>query len=336
MSSSKKDLSISFIRMLSCCLIISCHIFQYYGKLIAFWLNVGVPIFLVVSGWLYAGKTITNITQWLAKNAKKILLPVYLYLLLFFFIRAIITKDFDFHLIEIREAFFLTEYPGGLEHLWFIIYILLCYLVTPFLQSFWENVSAKSKTSFILCISLILFCLFTQVINQVYMTRFDSAWVFCYIAGYYFRKIADRTEYKTLYKIGKLIVILWAIVMCALRIYAQYILESQSWRTELVDRYSHSFLGIALFLLLYDFLGNRCTSALRKIQTVLGWSDKYSYKVYISHSVFILGQFSLLGLTPYKTLNITIILALSVLCALMLDIFESKTEILFKKYIFQI
>ena len=45
---------ISLLRAVSMCSIILCHILQFYGNELAFWFNVAVQIFLILSGYLYA------------------------------------------------------------------------------------------------------------------------------------------------------------------------------------------------------------------------------------------------------------------------------------------
>lgn len=52
----KKDYSISAIRLLAFIFIVSCHLCQYYSHPIRSWLNVGVQMFLFISGHLYGGE----------------------------------------------------------------------------------------------------------------------------------------------------------------------------------------------------------------------------------------------------------------------------------------
>ena len=52
----EKNASISLIRMVAMSFIIICHIFQTYGNELAWWFNVGVQIFLIISGYLYCSK----------------------------------------------------------------------------------------------------------------------------------------------------------------------------------------------------------------------------------------------------------------------------------------
>ena len=56
-------------------LIIACHFLQYYGNELAWWLNVGMQIFFVVSGFLYGNKNINDPIQFIKQRLKKILIP---------------------------------------------------------------------------------------------------------------------------------------------------------------------------------------------------------------------------------------------------------------------
>ena len=57
----KREYRISIIRILSMLAIVLCHIFQATEMNIAFGLNVGIQIFLFVSGFLCGRKEIKNI-----------------------------------------------------------------------------------------------------------------------------------------------------------------------------------------------------------------------------------------------------------------------------------
>ena len=52
-----KELSVSMIRLLAMLSIIACHFCQYYNSEWAWWLNVGVQVFFIISsGYLYGNK----------------------------------------------------------------------------------------------------------------------------------------------------------------------------------------------------------------------------------------------------------------------------------------
>ena len=70
-----KNNAVAFIRLISLIMIVSCHILQGLGNKMAFWVNVGVQIFLFISGFLYGTKKIDNFSNFYKQRLIKILLP---------------------------------------------------------------------------------------------------------------------------------------------------------------------------------------------------------------------------------------------------------------------
>lgn len=75
--------SVSIIRFIALCMIIVCHITQYYDLEICNWFNVGVQIFLCISGFLFSNKEIDNIPKFLNKRFLKVLIPYYIVFILY-------------------------------------------------------------------------------------------------------------------------------------------------------------------------------------------------------------------------------------------------------------
>ena len=123
-----KNYSISGIRLLSLLMIITCHIFQYLKIELAWWFNVGVQVFLCISGFLYGQKKITDTVTFYKHRFKKILIPYYVVFIIagtlqFFFARS----DLDLKCF-LGGLFCKTTINGG-GHLWFVGTILLCYVL---------------------------------------------------------------------------------------------------------------------------------------------------------------------------------------------------------------
>lgn len=69
-----------------------------------------------------------------------------------------------------------------------------------------------------------------------------------------------------------------------------------------IEGMSHLFLGMSLTLgLMHLFRG-------LKPMKILGFSDKYSYSIYIVHQLFILSPFTLMAITHNVVANIIIVL----------------------------
>jgi len=70
--------TITVIRAAAMILIVLCHYVSWYPSIsfVGQVFNVGVPLFFVISGFLYGGKTIENIPNWYIKQLIKISVPI--------------------------------------------------------------------------------------------------------------------------------------------------------------------------------------------------------------------------------------------------------------------
>lgn len=142
-----KDYSISFLRMTSMIFIVTCHFLQYYGNELAWWLNVGVQIFFFVSGFLYGHKEDVVSIDFIIKNFKKILIPYFCFLLPVIGLYAVFAKE-NLTLSLVRKTLLCASTIKGIGHLWFISYILFCYLITPYLYMIckkWKILERQSR-----------------------------------------------------------------------------------------------------------------------------------------------------------------------------------------------
>lgn len=80
-NSGGKSPTISLIRMLAMLSIIACHFCQYYNNEWAWWLNIGVQVFFILSGYLYGNKDIADSIGWIKRQFIKILVPYYIFLI---------------------------------------------------------------------------------------------------------------------------------------------------------------------------------------------------------------------------------------------------------------
>ena len=74
------DYSISFVRVCAMFFIMICHVGSRFNlEVVGQFFNVGVPIFFLISGFLYGGKEITDAKQWLSKRLIRIYIPLLLW-----------------------------------------------------------------------------------------------------------------------------------------------------------------------------------------------------------------------------------------------------------------
>ena len=85
-----KDYSISCVRFIAMCFIVVCHMMQrddfasdIYGAHIgwAFWFNIGVQMFLFISGFLYGKKESVDTVSFFKRAFPKILVDYYIFVI---------------------------------------------------------------------------------------------------------------------------------------------------------------------------------------------------------------------------------------------------------------
>lgn len=298
--------------------IIVCHFFQYYGNELAFWFNVGVQMFFCISGFLYGQKRIKNPLDFIIKNFKKILIPYFSFLLPTIVIYFLFARD-NISIVLAIKALLCSETIEGIGHLWFISYILFCYIITPYLNAFCNKIkNFKYQYALIICVLVLML---GQILFFVYNSRFVFSRVSCYILGYFLSFLLERYGVD-LFKLLTCFLSGVCVVANIIRIVFKYFLEQSFKGFNYFEQYSHALLGITLFLIIYIYFRNIKSSNLLKI------SDKYSYYIYIVHQLLILSPFSLMEITPYMYLNWLLVMLGIVILAVLLKNISNKATIM--------
>ena len=321
-----RDNRISFIRIFATLLIIICHIMQYYDYYLAWWFNVGVQIFLFLSGYLYGNKDkIEGITCWYFNRLKRILIDYYLFIFPGILFAILFNKN-----ITLTQIISLISFSGSggylaFDHLWFISTILFCYFLTPFFLYF-----LSEQKVLLLFIRLIIGLLIIEFICTFYFKHFTGAWINCYFMGIVYRKIKNQGSKNQLYLFDSL-----SVFLCCCCNILQIFFEMKNYNQLIPNTlwirfcaYSHVLLGFSLFLIIYRI----CGVISEKLFSILKFSDKISYDIYLVHQFFILGDFSILniekGSLPFKYL----LLLLTILtCSIIVNYFSSLLSRLLTK-----
>ena len=327
MAEQKRDLSISFVRMLAMMFIVICHVMQYYDVELAWWFNVGVQIFLCISGYLYGRKRILDILVFYRKNFVKILIDYEI--VVFAAVAAtVLFTDTVITVEEIAGAVLTVSTIAGGAHLWFIPTILMCYLLTPL----YERIFSRAEQSHKLLVpaAVLLFVMNELVFRQMF-SYFNAAWINCYLIGFALRRFQ---QYRFWYTGSAWLLTLTGAVFISIQAsvrYLQLITLTDAWRPFYypVCDYGHVFLGVALFCSGRVLLRPFCNINL--IQRILRLSDRYSYQIYLTHHFFILGPLSLMALTANSYVNVVLVLLLTVLTAVLLQKTSAKISAVFMK-----
>lgn len=315
----RRDVSISIARCMAMLMILSCHMFSYYKLELALWLNVGVQVFFVISGFLYGTKDLSSPIEFIKRSFNKILVPYWLFLVIAIAAYYLFCPQ-ELSMISIIRAFSCSGTIKGLGHLWFVGYILFCYFLTPYL--FWlRKYTEKQTTKKVIYTYSFLFILI-QLVGFLFNSFFDPDRVSCYVVGFFLADLFRRLS------LNQSICLKWLLFFVALfmnvgEIYIKYIsnVEFMGWQTvvfKALCRYSHMFLGIAIFILFYGHF------KFMRYNDLLRYSDKYSYPVYLVHQLFILSPLSLMAITSVNLINWMLVLVASLCSGILLLKIGSK------------
>lgn len=292
--------AISLLRSLAMFSIVTCHFLQAMNNRYCWLFNIGVQVFLAISGYLYGGKRIKSWFSWFEKRFIKLYIPYSIFLMFcipFYYLyapEAISVKSILIYLLDLQGVV-ATENINGLSHLWFMTVIALCYLITPVLQII-------SKYRIIMPL-FILGSLLNFFVFKILITPFS--WFFVYILGYLYT--AERGNRKILISLFVSVVFVWSAIVISWNDILNY--ES------VLNQIFHSFSGLLIII---------CTISvfkrlrLRLNRGVLKFADGYSFEVYLIHHIFILGPFSLMLFTRFELINILIVVILTLLLSMLL------------------
>ena len=327
-----KDYSISFTRMVAFLFIIACHLLQHFFQSNLAWVfNVGVQMFLVISGYLYGGRerflSITGEPIGFLKKCTSKIMKKYLSYLIVLMALLTITQSGGNSFLEFLQWLIFREPIHGYGHNWYIPYILMCYFLTPIILLYlWS----KDDHSFR---RLILLILSIELIFDCFIYYFNPAWVNCYIIGLYLGKneFIKKYDRKTVWI--KSTIVLSALVVNAVRFIVKLKgIEFQGSYDLIYQRltnYSHLLLGCGVFIIctwFYKALTNLKISATTRSKTrnFLNQSDKYSFDIFLVHPFFISGALAITQWIVNKYVASFIAILASIITAILFHYFDKK------------
>lgn len=302
--SDQESKSLTWIRVFAMFSIILCHLFQTYHKV--GWsdvFNMGVQVFLVMSGFLYGHKQIDDWKKWAQKRINKIYLPYLVFLLMvlplyiLFHPEAIIWKAVPFYFINLQGFRFLWGGSfariEGLRHVWFLTAIMCAYASTPILQR------VKSNSGLALLFVFVLAGCSYLVFPTLRYT-FVFSWVYLYAIGYLYVQLNPKLKHI----FDGLCLVAIVVVLAVLK--WDDLLHVYSFKYRVV----HDLVGVFAVVWgvkLLSWVPNL------KVPKIISLFDKYSFHVYLVHFIIMHGPFSMAQLTNHAWINITLMLFTTVL-----------------------
>lgn len=314
----QKDYAVSFARLIAMVCVVTGHFAQYYGSVLAWVLNFCVKMFLFISGYLYSEKEISNCLTFYGKTARKLLPDYYIYALAFIALTALpggVAPDASvvFNLLIIKE------FPPEVGQFWFIPYILLCYALLPLFQKVLDEIDRHSGAAYLLrCAGL--FCV-VEILIRNFFPYFLPVWIDSFLMGMLVCRCRKKQPALCRGLVGSMGVLCPVTVVLLVWLSITHLNSFSPAQFSLyveLFHYSHMLLGICVVLFIIRIFPpfDRLPSALT---SVLDWSDKYSYDIYIVHNLFIQGTYSVLNLVQSRAAGIFLACLLTLISGLLLN-----------------
>lgn len=319
----KRDVSISMVRVLAFLSIITCHIMQYYNFELAWWFNVGVQVFLGLSGYLYGKKDVIDDIEFYKKQFIKILVPYYLVIILVIVAQLIFAQS-EISIIKTVKALLVYGTIKGGEHLWFIPTILFCYIITPLINRINNKIFDKNNPLIYIAYVIVLI----SFLIKLFVNYFNPAWIICFYIGNVMGK--NEIKGKLNRNIAKNLVFPITVFLISIQITISYILKIKmsgimNSLFNIMCNYGHTFLGISLIIILLN-LFRRNFQVNNIILKPILFLDSISYEGYLVHQFFILGPFSILSIISFPVVSIVLIFIITFVLGLAINLLNKKIK----------
>ncbi len=295
----EKNPAILFLRIISTIFIVLCHTLHYYTFIplhsrLGIIFNVGVFVFLLISGYLYGNKEIGKFSNFIFKRWQKVVLPGLVlfglnYIILLIFANGIPLLDTILHLTNLQGLIFINSKllilmpkTTSLGPLWFNTIIMICYACIPLFEKAQNRIN-NSKNKTLLQYGIILLLLILSAVLFI----FSSTLIIYYIT-FYIGYVLGNNKYneKTLKIPHYSILTFITVILLGLRLY----LSDKTVDTDIYEVFvslQQTTFALWLFMSAFVFvkLLTKFSNDLGK-NKFLNWFDSNSIYIFLSHCVF--------------------------------------------------
>lgn len=298
----QRDSEIVLLRLIGMLMIIGCHLSTYFGiGALGQILNVGVQLFLFISGWIYSSYPIADGKQWIAKRWARICIPMYIWVTFVYVLEIGIKKGSGslwgllFCLFDLQGLPFLVKGTdsyllSGINHLWFLTALMFCYLLTPAVKKIKREMTKKD---------FVLFCIVGTlgVVLLAYVGIYVE-YIFIYFLGYFLAKLWKQHTNRQYF----LLTVTFIIAMM-IRLAGRYYLDGTIVYDVIITSLTHNVLAIWIFGTV-KWLGTK-TGFIRELANnrIIGYFEGLSYYIYIVHYYFLVDAFGLKRITEQTALQ---------------------------------
>lgn len=293
----EKVLEISFARMFALVMVIILHIipvFENMGDCIWFIvLQGGVAVYVIISAVLMAEQQYDDALAAIRKKCVRLLKPYWIWILAVFLVYFVIGYKWNF--MNLQTLLFLGQNHSvynqyvlpGFGHLWYIPFILSCYLLTPILKWLFCSVRDRGETFFLFFLSC--YCIVFFWIGRYWNFIGPGSYICYYVlyGGSFLCWKYYKAHNKFFFNRKTRVIELGGIILCSIfYLYVVYVKGSSVQGTNFLWVY-RSFLGLLLFDMFYH-LGSRMARHY-KLRKLVNVSDEYNYELYLVHKTWLDG-----------------------------------------------
>lgn len=268
--------------------------------------NIGVDLFIILSGFLFGIRGVIDAKKWYIKRLKRIFIPYEMFVILLFAIYAIQGRNFLYKNWIWLALGLQGSVVGvlGAEQTWFITPLLLCYAITPLLDLYITPQRTKVQITILVIVTVGIKLLWAIPKSPVCNTLLSlgSVYIIAFVLGRFFENLT-LTRAKAFLAFGGM------CIAFGMRLVARYFFDG----TVFYDRIACDYTQIlAAFCIFYLF-----AVVFRDIQPPkwVGFIGEISFEVYLVHYMFCVGPVKIFGLTPHWMLDCLIVTMISIAVA---------------------
>ena len=313
----KKDIQFAeVIRFLGVILILLCHYTEQSTNVLlnmsAQFLNIGVPIFIILSGFLFGAREGgKNVLTWYMRRIKRIYIPYELFVIILAVITIllggnIITRDWLFLVLGLQGS---DVGVYGAEQTWFITALLFCYMLTPIIRFIVLKICSSRKNYIIYIAVFLIAPIFLSFIPPafVYTLFIPFCWyALAYLIGYKFTDIY-LTSIGVICSSGLIILAFGVRILIRMNFDGSYLYD------RITVSYTQAIAAFCIFYIIAYIFKNR------KANQLVLWISGISFEMYLYNYMFTVDQIKLFGVTGSWIIDCIVVTSVVVIISMIMN-----------------
>ena len=274
--------------------------------------NIGVPIFIILSGFLFGVREGGgNALSWYIRRIKRIYIPYELFVIILEVITLlhggnIITRDWLFLVLGLQGS---VVGVYGAEQTWFITALLFCYLLTPVIRFIVLKICESRNKIIIYTAVFLIIPIFLSFIPPafVYTLFIPFCWyALAYLIGYKFTDV-NLTSIGAICSFGLMILVFGVRILMRMNFDGSYLYD------RITVSYTQAIAAFCIFYIIAYIFKNR------KANQLVLWISGISFEMYLYHYMFTVGPIKLFGVTGSWIIDCIVVTIVVVITSMIMN-----------------